>query len=199
MGPLLYPMSCMGCHSPRGRGSAPRATVKHQEGTGPSAPQADPGPIACSPRAGADSGCLAVPPAPAIFSSAVTNSCSQLHSLCVLSLLLLSLSAQLLSHDAVLATSSPRSAQKTPPACLPPRPRLRAAAPRVRAQHPTGPRSPARHRWCYPNAWGSHTRSLPPLVSGELLLLLAGLITLVYLSSFTVLKLNVCSSFSPIP
>lgn len=91
MSPLLHPMSCMGCHSPAGRGLAgevpPGVTVKHQEGTGPSAWQADPDPIACS---------------------------------------------------------------------------------------------------------------LPPIL-GELLLLQAGLVTLVYLSNFTLLKLNLCSSFSLIP
>lgn len=38
MSPLLHPMSCMGCHSPGGRGLAgevpPGVTVKHQEGQG---------------------------------------------------------------------------------------------------------------------------------------------------------------------
>lgn len=39
----------------------------------------------------------------------------------------------------------------------------------------------------------------PPPILGELLLLQAGLVTLVYLSNFTLLKLNLCSSFSLIP
>lgn len=53
-----------------------------------------------------------------------------------------------------------------------------------------------------PSAWQADPDPIacsPPPILGELLLLQAGLVTLVYLSNFTLLKLNLCSSFSLIP